>query len=167
MGTEDRIRELAASYLRPGEMVQVVFMASSSGPGGWGGSANRAVVVTSQRIVVLAVHGIRPKALEVIAELPRSTPLGPAQLPGPYLLNVVNDEPLWVPREFFKDIEQADWLRPGPQAPMPAAGRAGPAEDHSAHAAGRVCKRCRKPIGPGQPARLRGESDWVHDTCPA
>jgi hypothetical protein len=40
-------------------------------------------------------------------------------------------------------------------------------EDHSAHAAGRICKSCDQPIGTGQPARRRGEADWVHDVCPS
>jgi CheY-like chemotaxis protein len=40
-------------------------------------------------------------------------------------------------------------------------------EDHSAHAAGRICKSCSQVIGAGQPARRRGEADWVHDVCPS
>jgi len=115
MGIEDRIGEVAAAYLGPGERVQAVVRARSSAPGS-GGRLNRALVVTSQRIFVLAVYGIRPKALEVIAELPRSTPLGWGLAPqsGPYLLNIVADEPLWVPPESFSAIGQADALRPDP-----------------------------------------------------
>jgi hypothetical protein len=40
-------------------------------------------------------------------------------------------------------------------------------EDHSAHAAGRVCTSCGQVIGGGQPARRRGEAGWVHDVCPS
>ena len=33
-------------------------------------------------------------------------------------------------------------------------------EDHSAHAAGKICKSCGRTIEAGQPARRRGETDW-------
>jgi hypothetical protein len=39
-------------------------------------------------------------------------------------------------------------------------------EDHSAHAAGKICKSCGHTIEAGQAARRRGETDWVHDVCP-
>jgi len=39
-------------------------------------------------------------------------------------------------------------------------------EDHSAHAPGKICKKCGQMILDGQPARLRGEAEWVHDVCP-
>lgn len=39
-------------------------------------------------------------------------------------------------------------------------------EDQFAHAAGKICAACHHAIGPDQPARLRGEHDWVHDLCP-
>ncbi len=39
-------------------------------------------------------------------------------------------------------------------------------EDHYAHAPGRACRACGQIIERGQPARRRGESDWVHDVCP-
>ena len=39
-------------------------------------------------------------------------------------------------------------------------------EDHFAHAPGRTCEACGQVIEPGQAARRRGESDWVHDVCP-
>jgi len=38
-------------------------------------------------------------------------------------------------------------------------------EDHSAHAPGKICMKCGRTIGVGQPARLRGEAEWVHDVC--
>ena len=40
-------------------------------------------------------------------------------------------------------------------------------DDHSAHAAGRICTSCGQVIGAGQPARRRGEAGWVHDVCPS
>ena len=39
-------------------------------------------------------------------------------------------------------------------------------DDHSAHAAGKTCASCGEPITARQPARRRGETDWVHDVCP-
>jgi len=39
-------------------------------------------------------------------------------------------------------------------------------DDLYAHAAGRICGKCDQIIEPGQPARRRGESGWVHDLCP-
>jgi hypothetical protein len=39
-------------------------------------------------------------------------------------------------------------------------------EDHSAHVAGKTCASCGEPIGARQPARRRGDTDWVHDVCP-
>jgi hypothetical protein len=38
--------------------------------------------------------------------------------------------------------------------------------DHFAHAAGRICKKCDRPILADQPARKRGEASWAHDVCP-
>ncbi len=39
-------------------------------------------------------------------------------------------------------------------------------EDHFAHATGKICKTCGRPIEAGQPARRRGETEWSHDVCP-
>lgn len=39
-------------------------------------------------------------------------------------------------------------------------------EDQYAHAPGKVCEKCGRVILDGQPARLRGEAEWVHDACP-
>jgi hypothetical protein len=39
-------------------------------------------------------------------------------------------------------------------------------EDQFAHAMGKTCKTCGRVIQAGQPARRRGETDWVHDVCP-
>lgn len=37
--------------------------------------------------------------------------------------------------------------------------------DHFAHARGKVCAKCDRPIEAREPARRRGESGWVHDVC--
>ena len=42
----------------------------------------------------------------------------------------------------------------------------GAGEDHFAHAPGKNCKKCGRQIDAGQPARLRGEAEWVHESCP-
>ena len=55
-----------------------------------------------------------------------------------------------------QQLADADFTEPG--------GDTG--EDHSAHAAGKTCATCGEPIGAGQPARRRGDTDWVHDVCP-
>jgi hypothetical protein len=39
-------------------------------------------------------------------------------------------------------------------------------DDHFARSAGKTCKSCGRAIAAGQPARRRGEADWVHDVCP-
>jgi hypothetical protein len=39
--------------------------------------------------------------------------------------------------------------------------------DHFAHASGKVCKTCHRPIEDNQPARRRGDTEWSHDVCPA
>jgi len=39
-------------------------------------------------------------------------------------------------------------------------------EDQFAHATAKTCASCGEPITARQPARRRGETDWVHDVCP-
>jgi len=43
---------------------------------------------------------------------------------------------------------------------------AGDGADHFMHAAGRICLKCDSRIEARQPARRKGEDDWVHDVCP-
>jgi hypothetical protein len=108
----DSMRDTAASYLRPGETVQVVFGAQTRSAF-IGGilfillNKYRIFVVTNERILVLdsGKWGMK-KAIGVVAELPRSTVLGPAS--GVWHVIPVNDENLRVHRRFFKDIEAAD-----------------------------------------------------------
>jgi hypothetical protein len=39
-------------------------------------------------------------------------------------------------------------------------------EDHAAHVDGKTCTSCGERIGARQPARRRGDSEWVHNVCP-
>jgi hypothetical protein len=112
----DSMGASAAQYLRPGETVQAVFGAQTASP--WlaaltgvfvflGLNSYRIVVVTPQRILVLdAGRASMKKARGVVAELPRSTRLGPAS--GVWHKIPVSGENLRVHRRFFKDIETAD-----------------------------------------------------------
>jgi hypothetical protein len=56
-----------------------------------------------------------------------------------------------------KQLADADFTEPGQDT----------GEDHSAHVTGKTCARCGRPITAQEAARRRGESDWVHDICPA
>lgn len=140
------MREVAASYLKPAEVIRCVFPAQSSpgyatlianmtapapfpfsvinGVAGLFSMRNRSriFVVTDQRILVLDA-GWAPssgpldsaavrRAAGVIAELPRSTRLGPPS--GlVYVIKVNEGEKLRVFEEWFKDVEKADSGRPG------------------------------------------------------
>jgi hypothetical protein len=110
------MRSSAAQYLRPGETVQAVFGAQTASQ--WlaaltgffvflGLNRYRIFVVTPQRVLVLdAGKSSMKKARGVVAELPRSTRLGPAS--GMWHVIAVDGEKLRVHRRFFKDIEIAD-----------------------------------------------------------
>jgi hypothetical protein len=105
----DSMRHVAAAYLKPAETVQSVFPAQTSsgiatllapGPAGIGiigglfglKNRNRIFVVTDQRILVLDAGWMPPhgalemrsvnRARGVVAELPRSTCLGPPSIPS-------------------------------------------------------------------------------------
>ncbi len=116
MALRDSMRSSAAQYLRPGETVQAVFGAQTASQ--WlaaltgffvflGLNRYRIFVVTPQRVLVLdAGKSSMKKARGVVAELPRSTRLGPAS--GMWHVIAVDGEKLRVHRRFFKDIEIAD-----------------------------------------------------------
>src|ERR1700722_10408786 len=116
MALRDDMRNSATPYLRPGETVQAVFGAQTASQ--WVGALAgvfiflglnrfRIFVVTPQRVLVLdAGKASMKKAHGVVAELPRSTRLGPAT--GVWHVIPVGEEKLRVPRRFFKDIEAAD-----------------------------------------------------------
>ena len=116
MALRDSMRDSAVPYLRPGEPVQAVIGAQTASQ--WlaaltgvfvflGFNRYRILAVTPERIVVLdAGKTSMKKARGVVAELPRSTRLGP----GTGLWHVIpaGTENLRVHRRFFKDIDTAD-----------------------------------------------------------
>jgi hypothetical protein len=81
MAIRDSMRTTSAEYLLPDEVGQAIFAASTAPVGGiWPVvGLNRVVAVTYQRILVLSVKraGSKRPALGVVAELPRTTELGP------------------------------------------------------------------------------------------
>ena len=116
MALRDSMRESAAQYLQPGETVQAVFGAQTASQ--WlaaltgvfvflGLNRYRIFVVTPARVLVLdAGKTSMKKARGVVAELPRSTRLGPGS--GLWHVIPAGDEKLRVHRRFFKDLETAD-----------------------------------------------------------
>ncbi len=122
MALRDSMRDSAAEYLRPGETVQAVLGAQTASQllaavSGFfmflGLNRYRIVAVTSQRVLILdAGRASMKTAFGVVAELPRSTRLGPAS--GLWHVIPAAGENLRVHRRFFKDIEAADTGRPEP-----------------------------------------------------
>jgi hypothetical protein len=116
MALRDSMRDSAAAYLRPGETVQAVLgaqtasqlVAAISGVFLFLGlNRYRIVVITSQRVLILdAGRASMKTAHSVVAELPRSTRLGPPS--GLWHVIPAAGENLRVHRRFFKDIEIAD-----------------------------------------------------------
>ena len=112
----DSMRAAAAGYLRPRETIHAVFGAMTDNvlrasvfhELGIGGNRYRVFVVTSSRILVLDAADLTWRRVKgVVAELPRSTRLGP---PRGLLWHVIpaGNEKLRVHRRFFKDIRAAD-----------------------------------------------------------
>jgi hypothetical protein len=122
MAIRDSMRASATEYLQPGEQMQAVIGAQTASQyvaalGGvlffLGLNRYRILVVTPQRILVLDAGKMSMKrARGVLAELPRSTRLGPAS--GMWHVIALNDEKLHVHRRFFKDIEIADAIEASP-----------------------------------------------------
>jgi hypothetical protein len=116
MALRDSMRDSAAQYLQPGEPIQAVLGAQTASPllAGLTGififlSLNRyrIIAVTPARIVVLdAGKTSMKKARGIVAELPRSTRLGPGT--GIWHQIRAGGETLRVHRRFYKDIETAD-----------------------------------------------------------
>jgi len=116
MAIRDSMQSSAATYLQPGETVQAVFGAQTASP--WlaplagaliflGLNRYRIFVVTSRRIIVLDAGKVSmAKAKGLVAELPRSTTLGPGT--GLWHMIPAGEENLRVHKRFFKDIETAD-----------------------------------------------------------
>jgi hypothetical protein len=120
MALRDTMRESAKPFLQPGEEVQTVFGAQTASQyvaalGGvlffLGLNKYRIFVVTPGRILVLdAGKFSQKKAKGLVAELPRSTRLGPGS--GIWHRIPVGSEKLRVHRRFFKDLEAADAAAP-------------------------------------------------------
>ncbi|MEP7019810.1 MAG: hypothetical protein ABI808_04095 [Pseudonocardiales bacterium] len=110
------MRDSATPYLQPGEKIQAVIGAQTASGfvaalGGifvfLGLNRYRILVATPRRILILdAGKTSQKKARGVVAELPRSTRLGPTS--GVWHVIPANGEKLRVHRRFFKDIEAAD-----------------------------------------------------------
>lgn len=141
MSIRESMRESVAEYLRPGEEIGALiggqtmspYSQAISGPTGPLGiigslllmalSRYRIIVVSSQRILVLDAGMVSMrKARKIITELPRSTQLGPAS--GSWHVVRVNGKKLWIPRQFFKDIEAADAAANSTRSGQGIAGRA-------------------------------------------
>jgi hypothetical protein len=116
LAIRDSMNRSAEQYLRPGEQIQAVFGAQTASPlmVPLVGvlitliiNKYRMFVVTDQRILVLDTGkwGMT-KARGILAELPRSTRLGPAT--GIWYPIDTGQEKLRVHRRFFKDIAAAD-----------------------------------------------------------
>jgi hypothetical protein len=116
MALRDSMRDSAAAYLRPGETVQAVLgaqtasqmVAAVSGVFLFLGlNRYRIIAVTPARVLILdAGRASMKTAHGVVAELPRSTRLGPPS--GLWHVIPAAGEKLRVHRRFFKDIETAD-----------------------------------------------------------
>lgn len=116
MAIRDKIAASAQPHLEEGEQVQAVLGAQTQSQY-WMLLAYvlfyimndyRTIVATSRRILVFDSGKLSTtKARTVIAELPRSTHLGP---PSGALWHkvTVGSEELRIHKRFFKDVEQAD-----------------------------------------------------------
>ena len=122
MALRDSMAESARPFLKPDEPIQAVFGAQTASQyvAALGGllfflvflnlNRYRIFVVTPERILILDAGKLSmKKARGEVAELPRSTELGPGS--GLWHVIMVGDEKLRVHRRFFKDIAAADAAR--------------------------------------------------------
>ena len=115
MAIRDKIRDNAAPYLQPGETIQSVFAGQTVSPY-WSllsywiiilRDSYRVVVVTDRRILVCKTGRFSLTPIkEVLRELPRTTPIGPAH--GFWYRCDTLGERLYVHKRFHKDIAAAD-----------------------------------------------------------
>jgi hypothetical protein len=121
MAIRDTLRSNAAPFLQPGETVQSIFSAQTASPylvliSYWlliFKNAYRVVVVTDRRILVCQAGRVRMTAVKaVVAELPRSTRIGPAT--GIWYKCDTLGERLYINKRFHKDVAAADALLPAP-----------------------------------------------------
>jgi hypothetical protein len=116
MALRDTMRASVTPYLRSDETVQAVLGGQTKSQWlmpltGFIGfmfiNRYRIVVATQQRVLVLdAGRTSMKKAQGLVAELPRSTRLGPGS--GAWQPITLGQEKIRVHRRFFKDIEAAD-----------------------------------------------------------
>ena len=115
MGFRRRLRRHAQDLLAPGESIDAVFGAQTVSP--WWRimsyslimlvSGYRAVIATDRRILVCRCGRLRASAIkEVLAELPRQTPIGP--LAGMWARTTALGGRLYIYRRFYKDVDDAD-----------------------------------------------------------
>jgi hypothetical protein len=120
MALQDHLKKSAAKVLPPGEQIQAVIATQTFHPmlilGGvlWvflAGGRYRLVVATDRRIVVLKTKLISYRhAVGILAEIPRSTPLGPVGWPPASI--TVNGERLYVIAGTKKFVAIADQQSP-------------------------------------------------------
>ena len=111
MGLREKLMERSRPFLEPMEEPRFVFLGQSAIP--WFVNSLlvkfRMVVVTDQRIVVLAMPlgawGIyKPKS--VVRTLPRATMIGPVQ--GLWAKTTTLGERLYINKRFHNDVKAAD-----------------------------------------------------------
>ena len=107
-----RLRENAASLLAPGEQIQAVIPAQLGQPGPQAAPVlhKMALIATDRRILVCEGAWFRRSTIrKVLVELPRDTQIGPAHGVYGYAFRPGNGTiPIWIPRQFYKDIAEAD-----------------------------------------------------------
>ena len=117
---QDKIREKVAGELRPSEQVEAAFGAQTASnywllAVGVGFFAVNEFRSTNERILVFDSGKLSfssPK--ELIAELPRSTQIGPPQGVFWYSTDALGEN-LRIHKRFHKDVEQADARITSPQ----------------------------------------------------
>jgi hypothetical protein len=111
----DKLRANAEHVLQPGEVVQSIFVGQTTSQ--WFAlismwiiilkSPYRVVVVTDRRILVCRSGRFRTTPVkEVVAELPRSTRIGPAS--GLWYKCETLGDRLYIHKRFHKDVAAAD-----------------------------------------------------------
>jgi len=112
MAIRDTLRVNAAHLLKPGEVIQAVFSATTTS--GWLGplvwiSGYRVILVTDRRILVCRSGRFTDGPVgDVIRKLPRNTRIGPAK--GMWFRCETLGERLYIGQLFHKDIADADAL---------------------------------------------------------
>ena len=115
MAIRDKMRANAEPFLQPGETVQAVFGAQTTSQ--WFAlisywiiiirNSYRVIVVTDRRILVGRSGRFTTTPIkEVLAEVPRSTRIGPPS--GLWYKTNALGETLYIAKRFHKDVEAAD-----------------------------------------------------------